>query len=118
MVWKLCGMLYYVRVAVAFSTTTEHSEMYGLAIGACVIVGGIAIGAISDDSLNLAVLFGNFLGIDGEHTVDELKHCVDDVTDHEVFAASFGLSGASRHQPGSRCGRFVPWSALATRLGG
>ena len=39
----------------AVANSTKQSEMYGLCIGACVTVGGIAIGAISGSSLKPAV---------------------------------------------------------------
>lgn len=51
-------VLCYVVLSVAVSKTTKSSEMFGLAIGACVTVGGNAIGAISGGSLNPAVSFG------------------------------------------------------------
>lgn len=50
-------ILCYVVLTVA--TTKEASkDMFGLAIGSCVTVGGLAIGGISGGSLNPAVSFG------------------------------------------------------------
>merc|ERR1719428_2504130 len=50
-------VLCYVVLTVA--TTKEASkDMFGLAIGSCVTVGGLAIGGISGGSLNPAVSFG------------------------------------------------------------
>lgn len=51
-------VLTYVVLAVAVSTKTKADVMFGLAIGACVAVGGNAIGKISGGSLNPAVSFG------------------------------------------------------------
>jgi len=63
--WAMCAaaeitftfVLCYVVLTVA--TTREASkDMFGLAIGSCVTVGGLAIGGISGGSLNPAVSFG------------------------------------------------------------
>merc|ERR1740121_3566648 len=51
-------LLCYVVLCVAVSPRTQQKEMFALAIGACVVVGGNAIGAISGGSLNPAVSFG------------------------------------------------------------
>jgi len=51
-------VLCYVVLSVAVSKTTKTSTMFGLAIGACVTVGGNAIGPISGGCLNPAVAFG------------------------------------------------------------
>lgn len=51
-------LLCYVVLGVAVSPKTKSKEMYGLAIGSCVTVGGFAIGGISGGSLNPAVSFG------------------------------------------------------------
>eukprot|EP00933_Yihiella_yeosuensis_P030625 TRINITY_DN2423_c1_g1_i1.p1 TRINITY_DN2423_c1_g1~~TRINITY_DN2423_c1_g1_i1.p1 ORF type:complete len:451 (-),score=106.37 TRINITY_DN2423_c1_g1_i1:64-1416(-) len=51
-------ILAYVVLCVAVSERTKASHMFGLAIGACIIVGGNAIGGISGGSLNPAVSFG------------------------------------------------------------
>jgi len=51
-------VLCYAVLGAAVSTTTGSSTMFGLAIGACVTVGGNAIGAISGGCLNPAVAFG------------------------------------------------------------
>jgi aquaporin Z len=50
-------VLCFVVLCVA---TSKHSskDMFGLAIGSCVTVGGLAIGAVSGGSLNPAVSFG------------------------------------------------------------
>merc|ERR1719478_60349 len=46
-------------VVLSVATTKEPSkDMFGLAIGSCVTVGGYAIGAVSGGSLNPAVSFG------------------------------------------------------------
>eukprot|EP00930_Biecheleria_cincta_P060582 TRINITY_DN46222_c0_g1_i1.p1 TRINITY_DN46222_c0_g1~~TRINITY_DN46222_c0_g1_i1.p1 ORF type:complete len:484 (+),score=81.60 TRINITY_DN46222_c0_g1_i1:200-1453(+) len=51
-------LLCYVVLSVAVSTRTRTTHMFGLAIGACVIAGGFAIGSISGGSLNPAVSLG------------------------------------------------------------
>merc|ERR1719506_1982616 len=50
-------VLCFVVLSVA-TTKTPSKDMFGLAIGSCVTVGGVAIGAISGGSLNPAVSFG------------------------------------------------------------
>lgn len=52
------AVLCYVVLCVAVSKTTASKTMYGLAIGACVTVGGNAIGGISGGCLNPAVAWG------------------------------------------------------------
>lgn len=52
-------VLCFVVLSVAVATKKTHSDhMYGLAIGSCVTVGGVAIGSISGGSLNPAVSCG------------------------------------------------------------
>lgn len=51
-------LLCIVVLCVAVSKKTKSAEMFGLAIGSCVTVGGFAIGNISGGSLNPAVSFG------------------------------------------------------------
>jgi len=54
-------VLAFVVLSVAVSSDTKSADLFGLAIGGCVVVGGFAVGAISGGSLNPAVSFG--LGI-------------------------------------------------------
>lgn len=51
-------LLCLVVLCVAFPGKTHNPEMFGLAIGSCVTVGGFAIGNISGGSLNPAVSMG------------------------------------------------------------
>jgi len=54
-------VLCFVVLSVACSPSADkgkYSEVFGLAIGSCVTVGGFAIGSISGGSLNPAVSFG------------------------------------------------------------
>lgn len=51
-------LLCYVVLSVAVSPRTRTTHMFGLAIGACVIAGGVATANISGGSLNPAVSFG------------------------------------------------------------
>eukprot|EP00933_Yihiella_yeosuensis_P035281 TRINITY_DN287_c0_g2_i1.p1 TRINITY_DN287_c0_g2~~TRINITY_DN287_c0_g2_i1.p1 ORF type:complete len:459 (+),score=95.14 TRINITY_DN287_c0_g2_i1:131-1507(+) len=59
-------VLCYVVLCVAVSERTGTSQMFGLAIGSCVTVGGLAIGGISGGSLNPAVS----VGIASAHTMN------------------------------------------------
>lgn len=58
------AVLCYVVLAVA-TVKAPSRDMFGLSIGACVTVGGFAIGSISGGSLNPAVSFG----IDTAHAI-------------------------------------------------
>merc|ERR550537_150766 len=51
-------VLCFVVLCAAVSAKTKTTQMFGLAIGSCVTVGGFAIGGISGGSLNPAVSFG------------------------------------------------------------
>merc|ERR1719188_264010 len=65
-------VLCFVVLSVACSPSAQegnYSELFGLAIGSCVTVGGFAIGGISGGSLNPAVSFGIAAGdLLGERT--------------------------------------------------
>merc|ERR1719499_702789 len=52
------AILCVVVLACACSEKTKAKQMFGLAIGSCITVGGFAIGNISGGSLNPAVSFG------------------------------------------------------------
>lgn len=51
-------VLCYIVLCVAVCERTKSMDMFGLSIGACVTVGGLAIGGISGGSLNPAVSIG------------------------------------------------------------
>merc|ERR1719460_1031484 len=51
-------VLCLVVLCAAVSEKTKTDQLFGLAIGSCVTVGGFAIGSISGGSLNPAVSFG------------------------------------------------------------
>merc|ERR1719203_263798 len=51
-------VLCYVVLSVAASETTKSTQMFGLAIGSCIVVGGNAIGHVSGGFLNPAVALG------------------------------------------------------------
>lgn len=51
-------VLCFVVICAAVHSKTNTKDMFGLAIGSCVTVGGFAIGAVSGGSLNPAVSFG------------------------------------------------------------
>eukprot|EP00929_Paragymnodinium_shiwhaense_P049857 TRINITY_DN2514_c0_g1_i2.p1 TRINITY_DN2514_c0_g1~~TRINITY_DN2514_c0_g1_i2.p1 ORF type:complete len:456 (-),score=143.47 TRINITY_DN2514_c0_g1_i2:119-1486(-) len=51
-------VLCFVVMGAAVSEKTKTTQFFGLAIGSCVTVGGLAIGGISGGSLNPAVSFG------------------------------------------------------------
>merc|ERR1719215_1280895 len=50
--------LCYVVLCAAVNAKLKTTQMFGLAIGSCVTVGGFAIGGISGGSLNPAVSWG------------------------------------------------------------
>jgi len=56
--WVFTFVLCYVVLCVAVSTKTKAENMFGLAIGSCVTVGGNAVGAVSGGALNPAVALG------------------------------------------------------------
>jgi aquaporin Z len=62
-------VLCFVVLAVA-TTRAPSKDMFGLAIGSCVTVGGLAIGKVSGGSLNPAVS----VGIDLVHALDTPAH--------------------------------------------
>jgi len=62
-------VLCYVVLAVA-TTRNASKDMFGLAIGSCVTVGGLAIGKVSGGSLNPAVS----IGVDMIHALDTPAH--------------------------------------------
>eukprot|EP00440_Ansanella_granifera_P005755 gb/GFBE01006243.1/.p1 GENE.gb/GFBE01006243.1/~~gb/GFBE01006243.1/.p1 ORF type:complete len:459 (+),score=145.23 gb/GFBE01006243.1/:1-1377(+) len=92
-------VLAFVVLSVAVSTKTKSKDMFGLAIGCCIIVGGFAIGKISGGSLNPAVScalgFGDDLaGIDtasinGMHV---LYYSLAEVAGGAMAAAVFRLT--------------------------
>mmetsp|Transcript_56314 Transcript_56314/g.98351 ORF Transcript_56314/g.98351 Transcript_56314/m.98351 type:complete len:454 (+) Transcript_56314:67-1428(+) len=51
-------VLCFVVLCTAVTPPTKSKDMFGLAIGSCVTIGGFAIGGISGGSLNPAVSFG------------------------------------------------------------
>ncbi|CAK0828334.1 unnamed protein product [Prorocentrum cordatum] len=84
-------VLCLVVLSVACSPSAEkggYSEVFGLAIGSCVTVGGYAIGAISGGCLNPAVSFGIATGgaIGGEG--------VSEIYDEGAYYTLFELVGA------------------------
>jgi len=56
--WIFTFVLCLVVLCTAVEKGTKSEKFFGLAIGSCVTVGGLAIGAISGGSLNPAVSFG------------------------------------------------------------
>lgn len=92
-------LLAYVVLSVA---TVEKglSEYFGLAIGACVIAGGYAIGAVSGGSLNPAVSVGisssHILG--GGHFWHCLVYSLFEIIGGCLAAAVFGITHASEYQ--------------------
>jgi len=59
-------VLCFIVLSCAVSSKTKTTDMFGLAIGSCVTVGGFAIGGISGGSLNPAVS----VGISVIHTIN------------------------------------------------
>jgi len=60
-------VLCLVVLCTAVESKTKSENFFGLAIGSCVTVGGLAIGGISGGSLNPAVSFGIALSAVGKH---------------------------------------------------
>lgn len=89
-------LLAYVVLSVA-STKNALSEYFGLAIGACVIAGGYAIGAVSGGSLNPAVSVGisssHILG--GGHFWHCLVYSLFEIFGGGLAAAVFRFTHAS-----------------------
>merc|ERR1712232_476943 len=82
-------VLCYVVLCVAVSTTTKSSDMFGLAIGSCVSVGGFAIGGISGGSMNPAVSFGIAFG-DGGATIGEaITYTIFEIVGGVLAASAF-----------------------------
>jgi len=84
-------VLCFVVLSVACSPSAEkggYSEVFGLAIGSCVTVGGYAVGAISGGCLNPAVSFGIATGgaIGGEG--------VSEIYEEGAYYSLFELVGA------------------------
>jgi aquaporin Z len=70
-------VLCLVVLCVAVSSATKDPQMYGLAIGSCVTVGGFAIGSISGGCLNPAVALGIAAArvLDGGFFFKSLLYC-------------------------------------------
>merc|ERR1719331_262388 len=60
-------VLCLVVLCTAVESKTKSENFFGLAIGSCVTVGGLAIGGISGGSLNPAVSFGIAVSAVGKH---------------------------------------------------
>jgi len=78
-------VLCFVVLAAACNEKTKTTKFFGLAIGSCVTVGGLAIGGISGGSLNPAVS----LGIGGVHSF--LNACVYSVFEVAGAALAAGV---------------------------
>jgi len=79
-------VLAFVVLSVAISDVTNSKDLFGLAIGGCVVVGGFAIGSISGGSLNPAVSVG--LGIIG-NTKNALLYTVVELVGGALAAGTF-----------------------------
>lgn len=80
------AVLCFVVLHVA-TTKDASKDMFGLAIGACIEVGGFAIGSVSGGSLNPAVSFG----IDSSHAMFSKDH----LFGHFLPYGGFELIGAA-----------------------
>lgn len=91
-------VLCFVVLGVAVSKHTKSSEMFGLAIGFCVVVGGTAGGNISGGSFNPAVSFGlaSSHALYGGHFYDAALYCGSEIL--AGFAAALLFNVTHMHQ--------------------
>lgn len=95
--WKQVGIaetiftfvLCYTVLCVAVSEKTRLDTLFGLAIGACVTVGGIAIGGISGGSLNPAVSVGIY-AVHGQHMKKAVLYSCFEIFGGFLAAGVFG----------------------------
>mmetsp|Transcript_7750 Transcript_7750/g.21671 ORF Transcript_7750/g.21671 Transcript_7750/m.21671 type:complete len:469 (-) Transcript_7750:268-1674(-) len=90
-------LLSYVVLAVAVSTTTNSSNNFGFAIGACVTVAGNAGGPISGGAFNPAVAFGigTSTGPFEKSIVMVLQYCGFQLVGGVLAAIFFGVTHAA-----------------------
>eukprot|EP00930_Biecheleria_cincta_P074846 TRINITY_DN6205_c0_g2_i1.p1 TRINITY_DN6205_c0_g2~~TRINITY_DN6205_c0_g2_i1.p1 ORF type:complete len:477 (+),score=86.63 TRINITY_DN6205_c0_g2_i1:52-1431(+) len=63
------GLLAFVVLATAVSKRTTSTQLFGLAIGLCIVAGGVSAGKISGACLNPAVSIGIFASFGGLSTL-------------------------------------------------
>jgi aquaporin Z len=116
------AVLVFVVLCVAFAEREDTSKCFGLAIGSCVTVGGLAIGKISGGSLNPAVSFGIAMGASlggagNESWVKAFCYTTFEVAGAALasglFAATFGVTPVSPTPKRSRSKLSDVSSALA-----
>jgi len=96
-------VLCFVVLSVA-TTKAPSKDMFGLAIGSCVTVGGCAIGAISGGSLNPAVSFGidTANAIKGGHWMNCLVYSAVECVGAILAAGIFFATHPSEYSKGHR----------------
>lgn len=116
------AVLVLVVLCVACAERTDTSKSFGLAIGSCVTVGGLAIGKISGGSLNPAVSFGIAMGasLGGEGSESWVKavcyatfEVLGAALASGLFAATFGVEPVSPKPKSARSKFSDASSALA-----
>jgi len=98
-------VLCYVVLCVATTTPPgpkqAHSrDMFGLAIGSCVTVGGFAVGPCGSGALNPAVAFGVASAniMNGGYFVNALAYCAFELIGAAMAAAAFHITHASEYK--------------------
>jgi len=103
-------------VVLSVATTKEPSkDMFGLAIGSCVTVGGLAIGAISGGSLNPAVSFAldTANAIKGGSWMNCLVYSAFELAGACLAAGVFMVTHVSEYQKGSKLWRDRDYGSMA-----
>lgn len=97
-------VLCMVVLSVAVSNKTASKQMFGLAIGSCVTVGGFAIGGISGGSLNPAVSFAiGFTDTCGAATSQSGKNALFYIVFEFIGAAlAAGLISVTHNDPSTK----------------
>jgi len=98
-------VLCFVVLTVA-TTKAASKDMFGLAIGSCVTVGGLAIGALSGGSLNPAVSFGldTANAIKGGSWMNCLVYSAFELAGAGLAAGVFRVTHPSEYEKGSKQG--------------
>jgi aquaporin Z len=97
-------------VVLCVATTREPSkDMFGLAIGSCVTVGGLAIGSLSGGSLNPAVSFGldTANAIKGGGWMNCLVYSALEFAGAAIAASVFFGTHPTEYIKGAQSGRFL-----------
>lgn len=103
-------------VVLSVATTKEPSkDMFGLAIGSCVTVGGLAIGALSGGSLNPAVSFAldTANAIKGGGWMNCLVYTAFELAGACIAAGVFFITHVSEYEKGTKMWREQSYGSMA-----